>query len=247
MRRGLRRKTVTGARQMSNVKRCWIVARYCLMALLCSAPPCISAQERRFELVDEAAGDASWVSFKKQLLAAVEKRDLKFVLGILDRNVRASIDGTRGVAGFRKAWDVGAADTPLWRELRAALFLGSAYLKKEKGPRELCAPYLLARWPDDLFPDDHGAIITKEVLVKADPSAESPTLQILSYEIVPVTDWEVADKILGDRQRWVKVKVASGEGYVPDEQIRSPIEHSACFIKTGGGWRMSAFAPAGGS
>lgn len=231
---------------MLNVKPGWIVARYCLMALLCSAPLGICAQERKFEPVDEAAGDASWVSFKKRLLNAVEKRDLKFVLGILDRNVRASIDGTRGVAGFRKAWDVRAADTPLWRELRAALFLGTAYLKKEKGPRELCAPYLLARWPEDLYPDDHGAIISKEVLVKAAPYADSPTSQTLSYEIVPVTDWEVADKILGEKQRWVKVKVKSGEGYVPDEQIRSPIEHSACFIKTEGGWRMSAFAPAGG-
>ena len=231
---------------MSNVKPGWIIVRYCLLALLCAAPLSLCAQQRKFEPVDEAAGDASWVSFKKRLLDAVEKRDLKFVLGILDRNVRASIDGTRGVGGFRKAWDVSAADTPLWRELRSALFLGAAYLKKGKGPRELCAPYLLARWPDDLEPADYGAIISKEVLVKAGPYAESQTLQTLSYEIVAVTDWETPDKNVGDKQRWVKVKVASGEGYVPDEQIRSPIEHSACFIKTEAGWRMSAFAPAGG-
>jgi hypothetical protein len=206
----------------------------------------VTAQERKFELVDEAAGDASWVSFRTRLLNAVEKRDLKFVLGILDRNVRASIDGVRGVAGFRKAWDTGAADTPLWRELRAALFLGSAYLKRDKGPRELCAPYLLARWPYDLEPQDYGVIITKDVLVKAGPHADSQTLQTLSHDIVTVTDWEVVDKTPQNPQRWVKVTVKSGEGYVPEEQIRSPIEHSACFVKSEGGWRMTAFAPAGG-
>jgi hypothetical protein len=37
-----------------------------------------------------------------------------------------------------------------------------------------------------------------------------------------------------------------GEGYVPEEQIRSPIEQTACFVKTENGWRMTAFAPAGG-
>lgn len=204
------------------------------------------AQERKLEPVDEAAKDASWVSFRNRLLNAVEKRDIKFVLGILDRNVRASIDGTRGVAGFRKAWDVDASDTALWRELRAVLFLGTAYLKREKGPRELCAPYLLARWPTDIDPLDYGAIITKDVLVKAEPRSDSQTLQTLSYEIVLVADWDIADKAAADKQRWVKVKIKTGEGYVPEEQIRSPVEHSACFTKTEGGWRMTAFAPAGG-
>src|SRR5687767_7206086 len=170
-----------------------------LLAFSCGA----SAQERKFEPVDEAAKDASWTSFRKRLLEAVEKRDLKFVLGILDRNVRASIDGERGAAGFRKAWDVEAADTPLWRELRAVLFLGSAYLAR-KGSRELCAPYLLARWPSDVDPLDYGAIVANGVLVKAGPHSASNTLQTLSYDIVLVTDWEIADKDVGDKQRWVK-------------------------------------------
>jgi len=213
-----------------------------LLAFSCGA----SAQERKFEPVDEAAKDASWTSFRKRLLDAVEKRDLKFVLGILDRNVRASIDGQRGVAGFRKAWDVDAADTPLWRELRAAMFLGAAYLKRDKGPQELCAPYVLAKWPNDLDPLDYGAVITKDVLVKAGPHADSSTLQTLSHEIVAVTDWEIADVAPAERQRWVKVRVKSGEGYIPEEQIRSPVEQSACFVKREGAWRMTAFAPAGG-
>jgi len=126
------------------------------------------------------------------------------------------------------------------------LFLGAAYTKREGRPRELCAPYLLAQWPRNMDPHAFGVIIAKDALVKAAPSSESPTLVTLSYDIVPVADWEVADKAPDFPQKWTKVKLKSGEGYVPEEQIRSPVEQVACFIKTGNGWRMTAFAPAGG-
>ena len=217
-----------------------------LLALMCAVSFSAFAQERKLELVDEAAKDQSWQTFRNRLLKAVEARDLKFVLSILDRNVRGSIDGKPGVAVFRKAWDVEAADTTLWRELRSALFLGSAYLKRDKGPRELCTPYLLGKWPDDFDPNDYGVAITKDVFVKFFPTSDAQTIQTLSYDIVSVRDWDVADRDPAQKQRWVRVRVKSGDGYVPEEQMRSPLEHSACFVKTEAGWRMTALAPAGG-
>ena len=224
-----------------------VVYLCCLFVLLWAAAPLAAlGQERRLEPVDEAATDPSWVSFRKRLLAAVEKRDRKYVIAILDRNVRGSLGGKPGIAEFRKAWELDSANTTLWQGLKSALFLGSAYTQREKGPRELCAPYLLGKWPDEFDPHDHGAVITKDVLVKAAPSSDSRTLQTLSHDVVFVRDWEVADQAAGARQQWVKVRVKSGDGYVPEEQIRSPIEHSACFVKTESGWRMIALAPAGG-
>jgi len=204
------------------------------------------AQERRLEPVDEGAKDASWVSFRNRLLAALEKRDRKFLLSVLDRNVRGSLEGPRGVAAFRRHWEVDAEDSWLWRELSSALFLGAAYFKREKGQRELCAPYVLARWPEDLDPRSNGAIITREVLVKAEPSSDSPTLATLSYHIVAVADWEVDDRFAASKQKWVKIRLPAGEGFVPEEQIRSAVENAACFVKTEAGWRMTALAPAGG-
>jgi len=176
----------------------------------------------------------------------VMKRDRTFVLGILDRNVRIGVDGVRGIDEFRKQWHLDADDSPLWRDLPSALFLGAAYLRREGRPRELCAPYLLAQWPRNMDPHAYGAIIAKEALVKAVPSSDSPTLAMLSYDIVPVADWEVADQAPDFPQKWTRVKLKTGEGYVPEEQIRSPIEQVACFVKTENGWRMTAFAPAGG-
>lgn len=206
----------------------------------------LHSQERKLEPVDEGTRDMSWVHFKNRLLDAVIRRDRKFVLGILDRNVRIGVDGVHGVDEFRKQWHLDADDSPLWRDLPSALFLGAAYTKREGRPRELCAPYLLAQWPRSMDPHAYGAIIAKDALVKAAPSSNSPTLAALSYDIVPVADWEVADKAPDFPQKWTKVKLKTGEGYVPEEQIRSPIEQVACFIKTENGWRMTAFAPAGG-
>jgi hypothetical protein len=35
-------------------------------------------------------------------------------------------------------------------------------------------------------------------------------------------------------------------GFVPEEQIRSPIEHTACFVKGETAWRLIGFGPGGG-
>ena len=214
--------------------------------LLALAVAPAAAQERAFKPVDEGARDPSWVSFRNQLLNAVEARDRKFVMGMLAPDVRTNLDAPRGPAEFRKQWDVNGEASPLWRALRSALFLGSAYVERDKGRRELCAPFLLAKWPKDIDPFRHGAVVAREVLVKAEPSSNSATIQVLGYEIVTVLDWEMPDKASEAAQRWVKVSVKNGEGYMPEEQIRSPVEHTACFVKSEGRWQMTGLAPAGG-
>lgn len=204
------------------------------------------SQERRLPLVDEAAGDASWLRFKKQLLGAIEKRDKQFILSILDKNVRNQDERTRGIANFRKQWELDTADSPLWRELATALQLGGAWIKREKRPREFCAPYILGKWPEDMVPFDNGVVISRDTPVQAEPSSSSAALGTLSYDIVRVSDWEIDDQAADVKQKWVKIRYRERDGYLPEEQIRSPIEQAACFVKGGNGWRMTAFAPAGG-
>jgi hypothetical protein len=220
--------------------------RYILLAVMLAFGAAAGAQEHRLSPVDEASGDPSWVSFRNRLLTALQKRDRKFLLGITDRNVRNSTSGGRGIAEFQKQWDLGSDESPLWRELPSALFLGAAYIKRDKGARELCAPYVLGRWPEDIDPFAHGAIVAKEAAMKSEPSSAAATLQNLAYDIVPVLDWEVEDRDATSPQRWVKIRARAGEGYVPEEHVRSPVEHAACFVKGPSGWRMVAFAPAGG-
>jgi hypothetical protein len=220
--------------------------RQVLLVLTCAAATGSLAQQGPLARVDEAATDLSWLHFKNRLLEATQKRDRKHLVSILDPNVRSGAHGGRGIAEFRKQWHLDAEDTPLWDELSAALFLGSAYLQRGKGPRELCAPYVLAKWPREVDPGVYGAIVSRDVLVKEAPSSDSKTLATFSHRIVRVTDWEVADQAADLKQKWVRLRLPDEEGFVPGEQIRSAIEHAACFVRTPQGWRMTAFGPAGG-
>ena len=203
------------------------------------------AQARKLPLVDEAAGDVSWLRFKKRLADALARRDKQFLLSILDRNVRNQTEKTRGVAEFRKQWELDTPDSPVWRELQTALQLGSAYIKRDNGARELCAPYVLGKWPPDVQPFDHAVVISRDSTVQAEPSVGSAALGRLSYDVVTVTDWEIDDKN-DPKQKWVRIRHGNRDGYLLEEHVRSPIEQAACFVKAGNGWKMTGFAPAGG-
>lgn len=213
----------------------------CALLVAASALP----QERKLALVDEGAKDISWLRFKKRLSDAIAKRDKQFLLSILDKNIRNQNERARGIENFRKQWELDTPDTAVWRELTSALQLGAAYITRDKR-RELCAPYLLGKWPDDIEPVHHGVVIARDTNVQAEPAMSSAVIGKLSYDVVQVTDWEVDDKASSAQQKWVRVRYRDRDGYVLDEHVRSPIEQAACFIKVGSNWRMTAFAPAGG-
>lgn len=219
----------------------------CVLMFAVATP--LFAQEPRpeavVEAVDEAARDLSWATFRAKLLAALEKRDRKFVLGVIDPKVRNGSDAPPGIAEFRRQWEFDSDKGVFWRQLPATLSVGSAWFQRSKTQRELCAPYLLAKWPREVDPGVYGAIAVKEALVKAAPAWESRTIATLSYHIVRVTDWEVPDIDPKFQQKWVQVRLLKeGVGYVPEEHIRSPIEHTACFVRSGNGWRLTVFGPA---
>jgi hypothetical protein len=219
--------------------------RILLAALLLALALPALAQERKLPIVDEAAGDVSWIRFKKRLQAAIDSRDKQFLLSILDKNIRNQSEKTRGVAQFRRQWELDTADSPVWRELKTAMQLGSAFVRRDKGGRELCMPYVLGKWPEDVEPFNHAVVISRDTTVQAEPSTSSAALGRLSYDIVAISDWEVDDKA-DAKQKWVRIRLGSREGYVLEEHVRSPVEQAACFVKAGTGWRMTGFAPAGG-
>ncbi|MCW5606023.1 MAG: hypothetical protein KIT18_15890 [Burkholderiales bacterium] len=224
------------------------IARLLPCLLLCMAAFAASAQQPlKLEPADEAASDAAWTSFRDGLLKALAARDRQFVLSILDPEVRSGLDGRRGVESFRQAWSLDQDDSPLWRQMQAALVLGGAFVSFENRPTEFCAPYVSVKWPQDMDASAGGAIVAREVPAKSAPSSDAETVAVLSYDIVEVTDWEIPDRAPGNRQKWVRIRVKGADTYVPEEQIRSPIEHTACFVRAGGTWRLIGFGPGGGN
>lgn len=194
---------------------------------------------------DEAAGDPSWARFRDRLIEALQQRDRKFVLGIVDRNVRNGIGRPNGIEEFSRQWHIGEDDGPLWRELPRALNHAAAYYRHERMPRSLCAPYVLPQWPKGLDPQGNGAITARQSEVRSAPSGSAEILASVGRSIVRVTDWEVADRDDGNTQKWVKIRVNERDGFVPEEHVRSPIEHLACFRKGEAGWRLVSFLAAG--
>jgi hypothetical protein len=202
-------------------------------------------QDNLFAPRDEAAGDLSWIYFRDRLLEAVQQRDKKFVLGIVDRNVRNGIERPNGLGEFMRQWDPDAENSPLWRELPRALHLGAVYYSHDRMPRSLCAPYVLPRWPKSVDPHGNGAITARETALRAAPSGSAEILASLNHSIVRVIDWEVADSDAAVNQKWVRIDVNERGGYIPEEHIRSPLEHLACFRKGETGWRLTSFLAAG--
>lgn len=211
-----------------------LLAAAALAAVVGSA----GAQEVKLLPADEGAHDPSWTAFKARLLAALAKRDQTFVLGIVDARIRNTL-GPDGSAEFRKLWQPHAADSPLWVELPKLLFLGGVFVKRDQGATEFCAPYVRFNWPDNAPAEASGAILVADALMKAKPSAAAETLQTLSHDLVKVLNWEVADDDRESKQQWVSIQTKAGTGFVPDEQIRSPLEHRACFARRGASWRMT--------
>ena len=200
-----------------------------------------SEREIPFAPIDEGTKDASWQAYKTRLLAALEAKNRQALLGAIDPNVDNGPKAPRGVSEFRRRWDLDKDKSPMWDELRKALSLGGAYVKGDRGQRRFCTPYVAAKWPTTHDPFEFGAITARDVLVKAEPSSESKTLGTVTHMVVKVEDWEVADKAPAFAQKWTKIRLRDAPGYVPEEQIRSPIEHMACFSGSGGSWRLTSF------
>jgi hypothetical protein len=210
-----------------------------------------AAQEERLAPVDAGAADASWVQFHKRMATAIEQRDTKYLLSILDPKIRNSFETPDGVKSFVDTWELEPArakDSKIWSELRSLLRFGAAPVESAAGERLLCLPYVAVRWPPTIDPINYAAIIVADAPVFAKPSTLAPIIDTLSFQIVGVDDWDLDDEAPKSTQRWVRVVLKKGMGFVAAEHIRSPIEARACFSrgKGNGPWRMVSFTVGGG-
>lgn len=198
--------------------------------------------------VDEGARDPSFASFREKLLEAAKKRDMEFVLSIVDPRIQNSFGGDGGVNEFKQYWKIEQPGSELWDELAAILSLGGSFTKSEAG-LEFCAPYVYSTWSSiqnhvseaDGIPR-HAAIVRENVELRREPKESAVVLGLLSYDVVKV-DYEhsIPDGERRERFAWVKVLTRNGkEGYVAGRNVRSPLDHRACFRQQNETWRITA-------
>lgn len=200
-------------------------------------------QERFVRPVDGAAKDASFAAFRTKLIAAAERKDANYIIGILDPNVRLSFGGDEGVADFRTMWKIGQKDSPFWGEFLAVIKNGGSFSGEGRNKLSLfTAPYTFSDWPDDIDGFEYQVIFGNRVNLRERPSMNARVIGQLSYNVVKVDDAASVMKPDGEGLDWAKVETLGGKkGFVKAEFVRSHIDYRAGFEKKGGVWKMTFF------
>lgn len=201
-----------------------------------------SQEERKALPVDEGKTDASFSAFREKTLQAAKRRDVKYILSIVDANIRNTFGDSNGIAEFKKMWKINSPKSEFWDEFITVLSNGGTFLK-EADAKTFAAPYTFTSFPDDLDVFEYHAIFGNNVNLRSKPEMKAPVVASLSYNIVRV-DFEnsVKDETRENKYLWLKVKTLGGNtGFVNAKYVRSPIDYRAVFEKRGGRWKMITF------
>lgn len=181
--------------------------------------------------VDEAVTRPDFFAFRAQLQAALARRDLDAVLPMISPDVKLSFGGDHGMEGLMLMWRPRAADSELWGTLSQVLALGGTF-----DGDMFAAPYVYSRWPRDVDPFEHVALVAADVPVRTAPREDAAVLVRGSFDVLPLvrTNTEV--------EGWTAVRAGNGgTGYVAAALARSPIDYRAFFERRDGRWQMVIF------
>jgi len=189
-----------------------------------------SLQATTLPPVDECEADGSFRQFRRDLVRALERKDVAHVTAALSPDVMIDFGGGHGRAAFVRAWALEEPQTSrLWRELRLVLSLGCTL-----DGDTAASPSLL-----DQLPPERDAFMTLLAVrpgaaVRARPTDASPVLATLNWDLLTL-----ADK--GGEEGWFPVVLGDGRaGYVRQQDVRSPLDYRVVFQKRGGGWAITA-------
>jgi hypothetical protein len=218
----------------------WKIAISLCIAVL-FAVIAVPAQERFAKPVDEAGKDPSFLAFRTKLIAAAERKDLKYVIGVMDPKIELSFGGHSGIKGFHELW---TNKDEFWSEFLPVLKNGGQFAPAtEASGKMFVAPYSFSNWPDlDAF--DHHMIFGSSVNLREKPAMDAKVLHGLSYNIVKIigAQPERTEEQLDIQADWYKIETLGGKkGWVKAEFVRSPIGYRAGFEKKNGQWKMTFF------
>ncbi|MDQ1329375.1 MAG: hypothetical protein QG641_2665, partial [Candidatus Poribacteria bacterium] len=204
--------------------------------------------ENPFIPMDEADQNPDFKKFRDELINAIKKKDLKFLLQHTDDKISYSFGGCDEdtiIKGFIKFWklDENPEKSEIWYELGEVLRLGGAFNDEKTS---FTAPISSARWPGILDAYEGSVIIGENVNVRSEPSSKSKVITRLSYCVVRGGKSENetgSETINGETYPWIAISTSGFDvyGYVFGKYIRSPIDYRACFEKKNGVWKMVFF------
>ena len=203
--------------------------------------------ENPFIPMDEADQNPDFKKFRDDLINAIKKKDLKFLLEHTDDKINYSFGGCDEdtiIKGFIKFWklDENPEKSEIWYELGEVLRLGGAF---NDDKTSFTAPIsFAARGYGELDAYEGSVIIGENVNVRSEPSSKSKVIARLSYCVVRSDGQNEtgSETINGETYPWVAISTLDGvKGYVFGKYVRSPIDYRACFVKKNGVWKMVFF------
>ncbi len=215
-----------------------------LLIAVAMAAAAISAQERYVKPVDEASKDASFLAFRTKLIAAAERKDLKYVMSIMDPKIKLSFGGYEGVKDFRKLWK---KPSDFWAEFLPVIKNGGKMTGAGTKEVSFSAPFVFTETPEDL---DHFSVFVvfgNNVNLREKPDKNARVISQLSYNVVNIDERSAIKQKTGPGEHdwkydWHRVTTLGGQtGWMKAEYVRSPIDYRAGFEKIRGRWMMMYF------
>lgn len=217
-----------------------------LLIAVAFAAATIAAQEERYlKPADEASQDPSFLEFRTKLIAAAERKDLKYVQSIMDPKIHLSLGGFYGLSGFRKLWK---NESEFWAEFLPVIKNGGRFTGEGTNKlKTFSAPYVFTDMPEDLDHFEVFAVFGENVNLRERPDAGATVITKLSYNIVKADHEAAVKRKTGPGEDdwkidWQKVTTLGGQtGWMKAEYVRSPIDYRAGFEKKRGKWVMTFF------
>jgi hypothetical protein len=181
-------------------------------------------------VADESGKDASFARFRAELLGAVERKDARWLLGVLAEDVKVSFGDEAGRESFARYWELQAPErSRVWGVLRTLMALGGTF-DAEGG---FTAPYTFTRFPKDW--DAYEAVVCVRPRVALLEAGRA------GARVIRRLEWEILSLVDGMGEGWyLRVKTGDGmEGWVAAQDVRSPLDYRARFAKLKGRWRMT--------
>jgi hypothetical protein len=192
---------------------------------------------------DEAKQDPSLLTFRSQLLSAVERKDSSYITSILDTRVLTGLGGGVGKANFQKYWDLTNKSSSFWPQFKFAITHGGYFDKDNKQQKKFNAPYANFFFPDEDgtdTEDERAIVMQKAVPLRGKPQDSGTTETLLNYDLVKIADEENTG-----HKDWIKVKTMDGkQGYLRASVLIRQTSPYAEFQKHNGKWFLTWFGSA---
>ena len=239
---------------MSTCRRGW----FCIIVVLaCTDAPreeqpiasdsaAVTAPVQPLALLDSGApklvpfdsADPSFSAFRRQLLAALQRRDTAFLYSVLAPEIKNSFGGDDSIAGFKRIWRMSDPNTPVWSALTRVLNMGGS-----TDGSYFIAPYVYKAWPDSIDAFEHVAVTGAHAVARGLPSADAVALGALSYSILPIEEWQgVGEAGVATEHTWARLRLPDRrEVWVAGLDVYSPVGWRAFFENRDGRWVLTLF------